>query len=54
MTVAGTEQQDDSLPPLDDRRDESGAERLDRNTIELINASCGSPGPESKCCSRSC
>jgi hypothetical protein len=37
MTVAGTEQQDDSLPPLPDRRDESGAERLDRNTIELIN-----------------
>jgi hypothetical protein len=32
----GNEQEDDSPPPLDDRR-ESRAERLDRNTIELIN-----------------
>ncbi len=37
MTTAATEPHDDSLPPIDDGRDESRAERLDRNTIELIN-----------------
>lgn len=38
MTTAATESQEDELPSIDDDgRDESRAERLDRNTIELIN-----------------